>query len=306
MPEAITSTIEFENSMIQIRKAYTGGGGDSERFLNLMHYLLGWIVGDAGKNFHKNHAWARIQLDLSRKYPENLPLGGFVMSCIAMLGIPCGRIADRLPGKRDRHGLYRWMTYFSEVVLWLHITCLGLRLDERTSYDPVRMAWLLKATPEHRIWFIRGVADSDGGVNVSNKTVEIVSQPNTRLIKALLTSLDVNVATCAPKGVGIVIVRAKDAKRLGIFNPEIETHKTLLLSKLVEAKTFQRHWPRWLEMKVNESILEGANPSAIRNKLLLDDNTYVKLKTIRRKQKMTQILEPAVGIGPTTPCLRGN
>jgi hypothetical protein len=282
LPSKIESASVFEKSVLAIREAYTGCPGN-RHFLNMMYYLLGLLVGDAGKNFSNQHPWARIELSLSRKHPENLALGNYVMKCISMLGIPCRRIADGPPRKRDDYGQYRWASYFSEVVYWLHTVCLGLLRDELTSYDPVKMDWLLGASEEARIWFLRGVADSDGAVNVRNRTVNIVSEPNTALFSALLNSLGLKTTTWVSKGVGVVSVTAKEAWGLGIFNPEVETHRGRMLRKLANARTYQSRWPEWLQSKFVQLIAKGADAITVRNTLLWEDDTYVCLKTIKYK-----------------------
>ena len=283
IPRKITTASEFETSVLKIRRAYTGVHHGNKRFLNLMYYLLGMMAGDAGKNFSDKHPWARIELGLSRKHPENLGLGEFLMGCISMLGVPCGRIADGPPRKRDRYGHYRWMSYFSEVVAWLFTAGLGLKRDELTSYDPVKMDWLLTASRDAKIWFLRGLADSDGTVNVRNRTVDIVSEPNTPFISVLLNSLRIQTTTWFSKGVGVVSITAKEAMKLRIFNPETETHRGRLLRKLANARTYQSRWPEWLDSKVNRLLAEGEDPVRIRNVLLWEDNTYVKLKTIKSR-----------------------
>src|SRR5262245_11468193 len=88
-------------------------------FLHLMYYLLGFMVGDIGKNFSANLSMARLQLDLCRKHRENLALGTFVFDCVRLLGIPYTRIADSSPRKGEPHGLYRWVSYFSEAFAWV-------------------------------------------------------------------------------------------------------------------------------------------------------------------------------------------
>ncbi len=287
LPQMIESPQEFEKSIIQIRKGFTRieeRGQNEERFLNLMYYLLGWMVGDAAKNFSANQPLARFELSLSRKHPENLNLGNFVMSCIEKLGIPCRRIADGLPRKRDSYGMYRWMSYFSEVFFWLHTACVGLHRDELTSYDPVRMDWLLSAAPEHRRRFVRGLADSDGTVNVRNRTVVITTEPNTAFVKALYNSLSYHALSHISRGVGYISITAGDAMELQVFNPEVETHRGRLLQKLATASTFQYRWPAWLESKVCGLLREGLDVGTIRDRLLIEDNTYVKLKTIKSKR----------------------
>ena len=175
LPFRIESAFEFEKSVLAIRRAYPGSHGDG-RFLDMMYYLLGWLVGDAGKNFSTKHPWARVELDLSRKHPQNLPLGNFVMNCISSLGVTCGRIRDGPPRVRDNYGMYRWMTYFSEVFVWFYTACLGLDRDQLTSYDPVRMDWLLRrSSSEDR----RAPGRSRQGGPLGSKSEWISYSPNT-------------------------------------------------------------------------------------------------------------------------------
>ena len=255
--------------------------------MNLMYYLLGWLVGDAGKNFSDKHPWARVELDLSRKYPQNLQLGNFVMSCISLVGIHCGRIRDGPPRNRDHHGMYRWMSYFSEVFVWFHTACLGLDKGQLTSYDPVRMDWLLTASSDSILWFLRGIADSDGSVNVRSKVVQITSEPNGPLFVKLFATVGVHATIHKSKGYDCVSISVSDAAEVRIFNPELETHRNRLLNRLAAAQTFQARWPAWLEERVHRLLAENPDVRTVRNTLLFEDNTYVTLRTL--KTKVTQM-----------------
>jgi len=246
----------------------------------LMYYLLGWMVGDASKSFYKSHTLARFELQLSRKHMQNLRLGNFVIDSISNLGVPCGRIKDSPPRSRDKFGQYRWMSYFLETFAWLYTSCLGLKPDELTSYAPVKMDWLLTAPREARIWFLRGIADSDGTVNVRNRTVDLVSEPNSGLLVALFHSVGISAGTWVSKGVGVVSIPVPRAMELSIFNPKVETHRGKLLRRLANAKTYQGRWPAWLHCKVTRLLLQGESVTHIRDRLLWEDNTYVTLRTL--------------------------
>jgi len=249
----------------------------------MMYYLLGWLVGDASKSFSSNHPWARVGLDLSRKHPQNLQLGNFVMTCISSLGVTCGRIRDGPPRIRDSYGMYRWMSYFSEVFAWFYTAGLGLDRDQHTSYDPVRMDWLLTASTDSIQWFLRAIADSDGTVNIRNKTVDITSEPNGPLFAKLFARVGVRVMVYKSKGFDCVSISVSDAARIRIFNPKVETHRGVLLQKLARARTFQARWPPWLEERVHRLLAEHLDVSTVRNTLLLEDNTYVTLRTLKIK-----------------------
>ena len=205
------------------------------------------------------------------------------MRSVEMLGVAYSRVADRPPWPREPHGLFRWQSQFSETISWIHISCLGLAPRQTTTKNPVRMEWLFSASTSRRTWFLRGIADSDGTVNVRNKTVVITSQPNTVLFHKLFKSIDVENSVHQSRGHGYVTIRAIDAVRLGIFNPLLNTHRNAILTKLERARTFQRRWPEWLEERVGALAQEGLSPADIRNKLLDEDKTYVKLRTIRSK-----------------------
>jgi len=73
------------------------------------------------------------------------------------------------------------------------------------------------------------------------------------------------------------------ANSLWIFSPFVDTHRGKLLRKLANARVFPRKWPSWLDLKVKRMILQGRNPSSIRNTVLEEDNVYVKLRSIKSR-----------------------
>jgi len=175
------------------------------------------------------------------------------------------------------------MPYFSEVFVWFHTACMGLDRDQLTSYDSVRMDWLLTASSDSIKWFLRGIADSDGTVNVRNKVVAITSEPNGPLFVKLFAMVGVHATIHKSKGFDCVSISVSDAVRIRIFNPEMETHRGVLLEKLASAQTFQARWPFWLEERVRSLLADHPDLSTVRNILLFEDDTYVKLKTLKTK-----------------------
>jgi hypothetical protein len=147
------------------------------------------------------------------------------------------------------------------------------------------MEWLLTAPPEFRIQFLRGIADSDGSVHYRDKEVDIVTQPNTHLIATLFQSLGIHSRIGSSHECGMVTISGADAARIKIFNPEVMTHRRKILQKLTNARTFQRHWPRWLQAKAEVLLSQGLKDREICEKLLEEDNVYVKYKTISGKRR---------------------
>lgn len=109
----------------------------------------------------------------------------------------------------------------------------------------------------------------------------MTSEPNGRLFKSLFAKLGVHAGIYKSKGIDTVTIPVGEAARLQVFNPEIETHRNLLLGKLAGARTFPARWPAWLERKVLCLLADGYDLRTTRNKLLLEGNTYVTLKTLK-------------------------
>ena len=286
LPRRICSHEEFADTILKICDSPNQVGYNRvslERLLNRAYYLLGWLTGDAVKQFASRGPKARISISLCKKRPENSQLGEYVSECIRTLGIRIGRIADQAPSEREPHGAYRWLSSYSLAISWMKIGCLGLARDELTSYVPVRMDWLLAAPNEFRLWFLRGLADSDGTVNVRNKAVFIITSPNTEFFRKLLDSVGCHNTFGVSKGVGVVAISAYNAARIQIFNPEVATHRRKLLEKITNARTYQRHWPEWLESRVKSLMRQGLGVKSTRDVLLNEDQVYVKLKTLKKK-----------------------
>jgi len=136
------------------------------------------------------------------------------------------------------------------------------------------------------MWFIRGLADSDGSVHFRHKSAEIVTSPNTELIRDILASLQIHNILDFSKGCGRISISAQTAAEIQIFNPQILTHRRKLLEKLVAARTFQRKWPAWLESRVQQMLGEGLSPSVISRRIFNEDCVYIKMATVIRKRRL--------------------
>jgi hypothetical protein len=289
LPARISSHREFVRCLRKIRNQTslpTKQEMSSAEYIQRAYYLLAWLVGDAGKGFgsERRHS-ARIEIHLCRGHPENLELGESVAECIRLLGVECKRLADKPVVKREPHGEFRWLSYFSPIIGWMHCSCLGLAWHQRTSYHAVKMDWVLTAPYKCRMWFIRGLADSDGSVSFRNRCASIITSPNTRLVRAIFFSLKVHNTLCFSKGCGVVSISGREAVRIRLFNPRILTHRRKALEKLLGARAFQRKWPGWLEARVQALLREGLSAPEICHKLLAEDDVYVKIATVKRKKR---------------------
>ncbi len=142
---------------------------------------------------------------------------------------------------------------------------------------------MLSAPREDRLWFLRGLADSDGDVHFRDKSVDITTSPNTSFVKALLDSLDVHSVVRFTKGYGAITIRADQAVKIAIFNPEIYTYRRKLLERLVGANVYPRRWPSWLTEKVDYLRRSGLSKREICERILYEDNTYIKMYNLGKK-----------------------
>jgi hypothetical protein len=151
------------------------------------------------------------------------------------------------------------------------------------------MDWILEAPTKLKLWFIRGLADSDGDVHMNDKSVSITTSPNTDFVNSLLRSVGCTTRVEISPRFGRVVITVRKATDIKMFNPEILTHRRKTLEKLASAKTFERHWPEWLQEKVAVLLGSGLDARAIRSKVLDEDGVYIRLATLHRKKSKYEV-----------------
>lgn len=191
----------------------------------LLGYLIGIAVGDAGKTSSTEERFTSMNLDLqlTKKKQSNEMLGELVCLCANLMGIRMSRIGDKHPtgdtrNSKEPSDAYRWSSERSPLLAWIVRECLGLQRGETTSHDKVHMDWLLAMSHRFRKRFIQGLADSDG--TVRSYTVEITSTPNAEVVTKVLHSLGLDSAYAREEN-GVMlrtIVKKEEAMRLPIFN----------------------------------------------------------------------------------------
>ena len=203
----VRSYDEFVDNIRKLADVPAGNKADLKVLMTSTCYLLGWFLGDLGKHYRKEPKKViDVDIQLTRNHPENLALGEYVAGCIRRLGIACKRMPDRRPGRGMPKGAFCWGSQHHQIFSWVHLSCLGLKWNERTSYDCAKMDWIYSSPRDCRIWFLRGLADSDGDVHFRDKSVYITTSPNTSLVRSLLASLGVHSVVRFTKGYGVVTI----------------------------------------------------------------------------------------------------
>src|SRR5207249_821876 len=163
---------------------------------NLFGFLLGVTLGDAGKPVKGDSRFPSmaLSLTLSKNKPNSLRFGEFTaLSAHTSLGLTTHRIRDA-PSSQQRYTraeCYRWITPATPLFGWVFRVCLGLERGEKTTYDPVKMDWIVDTPKSFKVHFLQGLAESDGYVDAGRDKAVIASSPNERVLSKLLESLGV-------------------------------------------------------------------------------------------------------------------
>lgn len=154
-------------------------------------YFLGVMLGDMSKmrSTNKTGDTMSVMLKLSQSHQSNLRFGDFVSVCLGLIGIRVNRIEDHseVLSSRYRYNAFRWLSQSSPFLLWIFEQCLGLRQGETTTRDPIRARWLTATPREFRIWFVQGLADSDGYVDLNKHEVGLIVEQINRFLQTCST-----------------------------------------------------------------------------------------------------------------------
>jgi hypothetical protein len=163
-------------------------------------------------------------------------LGNFIKECVRALGLEMKRYKDQID-KATKAGRFYWESQSSLLVEWIFKVCLGLKDNENTTFNPVRMEWLLKAPKYFIRRFIQGLSDSDGCVNMQADCCNIASYPNTMFLKRLLEKLGVRVRIDDTADGKVVAMTPREAIKIPLFfeNEEI-SYRYADLKAYVKAK----------------------------------------------------------------------
>jgi len=259
----------------------------------LFAYLLGIMLGDASKHGIKrrNRTSRRVQLALTGAHKSNERIGNFTSLCANSIGLRMNRIKDMPAGKMNIKPFYRWSSQSSLLVQWIFDVCMGLNNDQTTTYDNVKMGWLLKMPKQFKIWFLQGLADSDGYVDFNSFQVGIISQPNTDLIKKIIESFGVkcSIKIFRENNLEAVIVSVEDAYKLQLFNPIVKSYRYFEMQRLATAKKLSWHMSEDLNLKIVELLQSGLDGTKLIRKLIQAENIRVRPNVIRRIKRVNKI-----------------
>lgn len=257
VPTLIHSWNEIAIVLSQLKPLEAEHLGLSREYL--FGFLVGMIIGDAAKSRAKN--WHRhIGLVLSKKYVTNRKIGDFTCLCARNFGLRMHRVADQPKKKHKPHGFYEWVSQASPLVDWIFNVVLGLKDGQRTTYDAVRMGWVIESPVEFRKGLVQGVAESDGSVSIASQTVEFWIGPNWDFFKAVLSTFGVR---GFQNREALSVTKSQVAKLGAIppFSPLLKTVRYHRFEKLVRAKRID-HGKR-VPREIREFILKNRRGTSV-------------------------------------------
>jgi len=194
-----------------------------EHKAELFWWLLGFLVGDAGK-YYAEYApgirhYRKTQLTTIMSLTDsNFRVLRYVQLALESLGIQSHQVhSDRT--------IIRWNSASSNVITWIMQVCAGLMQGERTSTSKLDMSWMKNCPRNLVIAFLQGLADSDGHVNKHGYYAEIASVPNASFYKELLDRLGTNAHVYPQQHPRMVRILTRYAVQLPLFSPIIHSYR---------------------------------------------------------------------------------
>lgn len=186
-------------------------------------FLLGFVVGDAGKDYpeyetRSRHYAKTAMRTIMSNTKSNIRVLRYVQLALRVVGIDSDR-------GNSPNQIIRWNSVTSNLLTWMLRVCIGLAHNQRTSYNSVQMNWLLSCPREAIVAFFQGLADSDGHVDKFGRYAEIGSKPNSAFYRDILIQLGINVHAYPKSRPREVRMSLRESLKLSLFNPTIKSYR---------------------------------------------------------------------------------
>lgn len=248
----------------------------------LFGFLLGVVIGDAAKK--RQEKWHRhLELTLSMRDSTSKLIGDFTCECARAMGLKMRRMPDRPKYGSKPNDFFVWASQSSALVDWIFICCLGLRDEDLTTYNAVKMDWALEAPDDFRRGLIHGMAESDGSVNVSGQEVEFWIGPSWDFVKKLLWTFGIKSFRSRE---ALAISKSQVVKGLDVplFAPQLQTVRYQKFVRLATAKHIGhgKRLPDEIRNEIGRLSADGLSIPTISAKILERFGTILTYETIQR------------------------
>jgi len=259
-------------------------------------YILGMMIGDASKTGIKRsrRITRRIQLRLTTRHKSNENVGEFLKLCLESLGLKVNRGKDCPTGKRNTHPFYAWHSQCSPLIEWIFNVCLGLNNEEKTTYNAVKIDWILDTTKDFKIWFLQGLSDSDGFIDITTYKAGIITGPNTKIIQKIFDSLNIKSSKgCLHHGtLDYVTIKLDEANKLPLFNPHVKLYRYKLMKKIMNVKRLHHHWSKEFGDEIDNYLKLEYSSTKIIKSILNKYNILIRQGGIwKRRCKINKMIK---------------
>jgi len=123
----------------------------------LFGFLLGFLLGDAGKNYPEYERRLRrpFKTSLSTNMAvreSNIRILRFFQLCLSAIGISSRQLEIQQP-------VIRWVSPASSLLTWIIRECIGLGIGQRTSRNPASMDWIFNFPCNFIAAFFQGLGE---------------------------------------------------------------------------------------------------------------------------------------------------
>jgi len=194
-----------------------------EHKAELFFWLLGFLVGDAGK-YYAEYApgirhYRKTQFTTIMSLTDsNFRVLRYAQLALESLGIQSHQVNSNRP-------IIRWNSISSNIITWIMQVCAGLLEGQRTSVNKLNMPWMKDCPVYLIVAFLQGLADSDGNVQIQGYYADIASVPNSKFYSELLDQLGTTPHAYPNEQPTQVRILLKHAVRLPLFNPVIRSYR---------------------------------------------------------------------------------
>jgi hypothetical protein len=194
----------------------------------LFGFLLGFLLGDAGKNYaeyeHRGRHYGKSTLSTNMAANEsNTRILRYVQLCLSIVGIQSRQL-------ESQRAIIRWVSNSTSLLTWIIRVCLGFDVNQRTSRNPVKMDWILRCPREFIIAFLQGIAESDGSVSKTGYYTAIASVPNSIFFKRILDTIGVPSRMHPKQEPSQLRINLSPSVNLPLFNPLIKSYRFLSMA----------------------------------------------------------------------------
>ena len=199
----------------------------------LFGFLLGFMVGDAGKDYPEYEVRSRHYHKTA--IHTNMAINGSNLRVLAYLQLALQTIGTKSERRKSTLAI-RWNSTPNNVLTWIIRVCLGLSILQRTSRNPVQMEWLLTCPKEFLVAFIQGLAESDGSVDKHGYYAAIASVPNSKFFQLILSKINTPSHVYPKSNPSQLRVNLEPSLLLPIFNPVIKSYRFLKMVNHAERR----------------------------------------------------------------------